>query len=763
LALGVAIAQQGGGSPLLWGALALLAAGVACRARARHRQLALLALALAAGGLRLAVEVRANARLGALLERPREHLALEVVVVGEPAPVALRARDAAVWTVPVRVERVQRTTRAQPMRASATLRVPGPLPDHLFLYGHRLRVSGVVEAREGPGAMLWPSDYRVTLARPEDATVLAAGAGHPLIAFSLRAREAAARLLPDPPDDPQAGAVLRALTLGLRGELSGETNQIFARTGTLHILSVSGMHVGIIAGLLIFLTRFTPLARPHWGLAVVPALLLFVCATGCKASSVRAWIMAACFGLAPLLWRKPDSRTALALAAVLLLALSPRQLFDLGFQFSFLSMIALIGCGRMIDARLRAWGEPDPFAEPLHPGGPGLGIRLARAGVSFLVLNTAAWAVTAPLTAQAFQLVSPVAVFANLLVVPLSTLAVWTGFCALALGAVVPALGSLSHGLGVWAVQAMLAWAEWTRDLPGAWQHVQPPPGWYHLLFLAGFIWMVVRQRVDRVAGAWLLALAVATLGLARERHHRRDLWVVNQDGVATVIGRTAGSRGLVADPGGRFHATRLTASLRAKGLDHLQVWCAHLDTRRAGALPDLLEGFRVTGVWTGAVGESPLHPELAARGVPLHLAREGTACADLWLEPFPLAGGASLAARFSREGLGVLWLGNVTSTGEARLIEDGGESVAAPILVANSAAGARGLSEAFLAAVRPRLIVVCPPDFPSARQALQPAIDRWQRGGWRVLELENGGELHLDLTSPGLNEFLPAHPVRKD
>jgi hypothetical protein len=180
--------------------------------------------------------------------------------------------------------------------------------------------------------------------------------------------------------------------------------------------------------------------------------------------------------------------------------------------------------------------------------------------------------------------------------------------------------------------------------------------------------------------------------------------------------------------------------------------------------VPELATAFRLGAVWAPRGGSASLREALTGLGCPPALPPAGEAhfVRDLLAEPFLAEDGETLAGRFSREGLGLFWLGGVGG-GDESTLRPAALVPSAPVVVVNASAGAGALPDAFLERVRPRLVVVCRPDFPEARRALQPAVDRWVQNGLRVFELENGGEMRLDLTSPSLNEFLPPNPVMKD
>lgn len=141
-------------------------------------------------------------------------------------------------------------------------------------------------------------------------------------------------------------AILQALTLGDKTLLSEEIKQRFSKAGAMHVLAVSGMHVGILFMILSFL--LTPFQRSTIGrttsaLLIMSIIWCYALLTGLSASTVRAAIMFSIMSLGKLI-RYPhnNSLNAIAASAFLILIASPSQLFDIGFQLSFAAVIAIV-------------------------------------------------------------------------------------------------------------------------------------------------------------------------------------------------------------------------------------------------------------------------------------------------------------------------------------------------------------------------------------------------------------------------------------
>lgn len=320
---------------------------------------------------------------------------------------------------------------------------------------------------------------------------LAPAGPYDLKACSIAARRAAARRLAAGIEEyPEAVGVLHALLPGYRTGLSQRAREMFVATGTLHIFAISGLHVGMIAGLVVFLLRALRVPRMHWVFFLAPILVFYTLATGAKASAVRACIMAVIYFLAPLAGRRPDAPSALALAALLILGADPQQIGDLAFVFSFSVVAGLLALYPHMERLLCApWGS-DPFrATPRIEWAR----RVGRRACCLAALSLSAWLVSAPLTAYVFGRFSPVGLFSNVLVIPLASLIVLSGVLSLVLGSCWAALGTVFNNASLALIAVLMRCLEGLWRLPVSNLEVARPPlagvlAWYVLLGTAALL-----------------------------------------------------------------------------------------------------------------------------------------------------------------------------------------------------------------------------------------------------------------------------------
>ena len=219
-------------------------------------------------------------------------------------------------------------------------------------------------------------------------------------------------------------AELKALLIGERGEVGREERDRFVRTGTAHLLAISGLHIGIIASLVYLLiyrllrcSELLMLAaniRKVALLSVVPPVLIYALLAGLALPTQRAVIMIGAFVIALLIDRARNIYNTIALAAFIILLISPAALFSVSFQLSFAAVLSIV----YIMPRLRTLIEGGGNALSLPEAKSALRRRGEKVAAFALVSLSAALG-TAPLVAYHFNSVSLIGGVTNLIVIPL--------------------------------------------------------------------------------------------------------------------------------------------------------------------------------------------------------------------------------------------------------------------------------------------------------------------------------------------------------
>ncbi len=235
-------------------------------------------------------------------------------------------------------------------------------------------------------------------------------------AFAQRAASAISselsRLFPE-----RSRGIAIALLTGDRSHLGQATKDTFMLTGTTHVLAVSGLHVGILAAIILL-----PLARLHRpvlrGVVFSLALLVYTMLTGMQPSMIRAAIMAVLLLIVSDAQRTSHLLNVLCFTVVIMLLFDPHLLFSTGFQ---LSVVSLGGIAVLYPAAERTLG--------LFLQSQSAAVRFIR---SSLAVTLSASAASSPVVAWSFSVFSVVSPFANLLVIPLMSLGMIYALCALA-------------------------------------------------------------------------------------------------------------------------------------------------------------------------------------------------------------------------------------------------------------------------------------------------------------------------------------------
>jgi len=195
-----------------------------------------------------------------------------------------------------------------------------------------------------------------------------------------------------PVGDPETYGVVLAMTLGDKTRLEKDVRELYSRAGTAHLLALSGLHLSILYGMMSVLVRWR-----RKQLVILPLIWAYAVMTGLSPSIVRAALMLSICGWTDLTFRSRQGLNTLALAAVIMLTVSPRALTDVSFQLSFMAVLGI-------------------FLIRFRPGGRLWGM---------LTVSLAAQVMTAPLVALYFGRLPVCGLPVNLVAIPLVTLVLW--------------------------------------------------------------------------------------------------------------------------------------------------------------------------------------------------------------------------------------------------------------------------------------------------------------------------------------------------
>ncbi|HMJ04614.1 MAG TPA: ComEC/Rec2 family competence protein [Chthoniobacterales bacterium] len=601
-------------------------------------------------------------------------------------------------------------------------------------YGDELQLFGVVRPIEGPRNP-GEFDMRAYLARhdvrhalfvryPENGKIVHRGGGNRIMHAAQVSRgwmqAALARGLED---SPALNGLISGMVLGVRDDTPDEIEEQFQQTGTLHLFAASGLNVAMVAYLLGTIASATRLPR-RWAITlIIPALFFYSAVTGLNTSSVRAALMAAFLLGGFLFEREMRAGNSIAAAAVLILCVDTNQFFGTGFQLSFAVVIAIIWLAEPLFQMLVRWCAPDPFL-PLSLLNPAQQLwqsswRLLSRGAS---VSLAAWVGSLPLILPSFYLITPVSLFANLVVVPIAFLVLAVGLMSLLVIPFAPWLAIIFNN------------ANWS---------------------LAASILAAVELFTHAPAGHFYMELPHRPTGA------RVELTALDLGAGAALHLRTPQAEWLFDAGSARDFKRVLRGYLRSRGINRLDgLVLSHGDAAHIGGATALLRSFRPRElIDTAAPDRSSVHKELIAHLAAENFPRQLRAAPDeMQLAKdvrarilFPPAGfkasNADDQALVMQLNVANRWrILLMSDSGEAteRALLATGEDLACDILIKGQHhSGVSGSAE-FLECVQPRLLIASSPEFPENERVK----DNWAQAvaarGIKLFRQDETGAVHL-------------------
>jgi competence protein ComEC len=339
------------------------------------------------------------------------------------------------------------------------------------------------------------------------------------------------------------GALAAAQITGHRNTIPPEVMSAWQDSGLAHLIAISGMNIGIVAGLVFFAVRALLALIPWLALristkkwAAVAAMIValaYVAISGASVPTQRAYLMFAVVMAGVLIDREALSMRLVAWAAVAILIAAPEGLLGPSFQMSFAAVVALIAC-------YERWAARKPELDP-----PGTARRWLRGFGALALTSLVAGLATAPFGMYSFNRFTVYGLAANMIAVPVTDL--WVMPCALV------AMLAMPFGLDAWPLAAM-GWGvdlvHWVARTVASWPGAVVPttvmPGTGLLIFALGGLWLAIWQRRWRWLGAPVMLAGLLTLLFVRPP----DL-LISGDG-RTLAARAADGSLYIASPNAR-------------------------------------------------------------------------------------------------------------------------------------------------------------------------------------------------------------------
>jgi competence protein ComEC len=400
---------------------------------------------------------------------------------------------------------------------------------------------------------------------------------------------------------PETQPLASSLILGNRSGLTREVRDAFAESGMMHVLAISGQHVGILAALFWLCCRTMKLSDRTTSIAIIAVSTGYACLTLGEPPVVRATVMIVLVALGQPWHRRTSLINLLAVAALVLLIWRPSDLYDVGAQLSFL---AVLGMGWFASTPLaqHRQGKSYDLRPGRHRGYLRTGTERFFKGLWLAYgLTAAIWLFTLPLVAARFHLVSPIGLVINVLLMPCIVGVLWLGYAFALCGVLFPPLASVlgpafDFGLRVF-LESVQASATWHL----AWFHVPTIPEWWiggYYVLLAGIVWGARLPRISCRTMAALILWVVVGLGFGLRSSATGELRVrflsVGHGGAVLV--EMPNGRTLLYDAGAIHDADYARHTVEnalwedhRRGIDALVI--SHADVDHFNAVPELMRG----------------------------------------------------------------------------------------------------------------------------------------------------------------------------
>ena len=561
------------------------------------------------------------------------------------------------------------------------------------------------------------------------------------------------------PEQDEALELLWAMSLGWRAALTGNVAAPFMQSGTMHLFAISGLHIALVAGILVALLRVIRLPRSWAGGVAIPLLWFYTAATGWQPSAVRASVMMTLILGAWALKRPVNILNSLGAAAFLILVWNPQELFRASFQLSFVVVFSLTLVMPPVFEWLQARVRPDPYLpRQLWPRWRRWILEPSYWIVGALSVSFSAWLASAPLVAHHFHLFNPIALLVNVPVVLCGTLALASCMGSLLCGEWLEPATILFNHSAWFFMRCMMGLSEWAASLPHAWQYVRSPElwmmiGWYALLFGVGTGWFLRAQILRWAMGVGIVFAIAVTVNWQTDQQTIRLTFLPN----SPVI-HVEGPQEILIDCGNEQVAKFIVARhLQSRGVDQIHsLVLTHGVRHHVGGFPYIFDVQPLQRVFMShAKSSSKYHKnilEILANTPELQAVVSAGDTIGSWkiLHPtkdddFSSSTNDALVLIGELRGVRVLLISDLGPSGQQALLSRE-DDLKADVVVTSIPDRGQALGPGLLHEIAPRVIVVQDSQFPIAERASKKLLDRLRNSDAEVISTREAGGVRLSI-----------------
>ncbi len=558
----------------------------------------------------------------------------------------------------------------------------------------------------------------------------------------------------------------QALTLGEKKYLSPKVAEPFVQASTYHIFAVDGLRMAIISGIFFEFLRLLRVPRLARGLTLIPIIWIYVGLTGWPASAIRAAVMLTIVIGGWTLRRPADVLNSLFAAALVILIYDPQQLFQAGFQLSFVVVFYILLIMPLFKRVIQWLLKTDPLLpDELRPRWQRWLHIVIRWSLGLAFSSLAAWLASIPLAAYYFHIFTPVSTPANIVAVPLCALVLIANISSLALAGWFPAGAEFVNHIGWHLMEWIRVTSEWFAHWPHAYAYVATPTLFsifvYYAILLAIFTgWLFKRDhRTWRIAGIALIITVWCGTWLHQRTATR--ITVLPLNGGSACYGDVPGHKNdFLIDCGNEDSVDFVMEPyLRAQGVNSLPTLALTLgEAQQVGGFQKLQGLMPIEKIITSPVRfRSPEYRDilklLDATPKRRQIVSSGDTFAN-WTVLYPTstnhfahADDNALVLRGEFSGVQILFLSDLGREGQSSLLECNSD-LHADIVVAGLPQQSEPLSNGLLDSIHPKLIIIADSEMPSERRASKGLKQRLDTRGIPVIYTRTVGAVKITIRS---------------